>query len=130
VIKDRENTMSLPCPACGFLTIEDKFYGTYDICPVCGWKDDHAQLANPACKGGANPVSLIEVQKKVLREVPLDFREYKSFMRDKKWRPLSKEEIEKFSEEKKARRWMNKGVISTREVYWVKREERSSSSQH
>lgn len=122
--------MSLACPACGFLTIEDKFYGTYDSCPVCGWKDDQLQLANPACKGGANAISLIESQKKILRKVPLEFSEYNSFLRDKKWRPLSKEEVEKFSEEKKARRWLNRGVISSRKVYWVKRGERSDRARH
>ncbi len=36
------------CPACGFKTLEGDWFGTYDICGVCGWEDDHVQLANPA----------------------------------------------------------------------------------
>lgn len=24
------------------------WFGTYEICGVCGWEDDHVQLANPA----------------------------------------------------------------------------------
>ena len=116
-----ENDVSLACPACGFLTIDDDFYGTYDICPICEWEDDQVQLANPACKGGANPESLIDSQKRILRKVPLELKEYKGFIRDKKWRPLNKREIAKFEKEKKIQHWKNKGVLSTDEVYWTKK---------
>lgn len=116
-----ENDVSLACPVCGFLTIEDDFYGTYDICPVCEWEDDQVQLANPACKGGANQDSLIESQKRILRKVPLELKEYKGFRRDIKWRPLNKREIAKFEKEKRIQHWKNKGVFSTDEVYWTKK---------
>jgi len=114
-----ENNVSLTCPSCGFLTIEDNFYGTYDICPVCNWQDDKLQLANPACKGGANHISLIESQKLIFKKFAMDLKEHKGFVRDEKWRPLSKKEIERFMKEKRTRQWMNKGVISTDEVYWI-----------
>lgn len=116
-----ENNVSLACPSCGFLTIEDDFYGTYDICPVCAWEDDQAQLANPACKRGANYISLIESQKAILKKIPIELKEYKGFMRDKKWRPLNRKEIERFEKEKRIQHWMNKGIISTDEVYWTKK---------
>ena len=116
-----EENVSLPCPSCGFLTIEDNYYGTHDTCPVCAWEDDHVQLANPACKGASNPISLIESQKKTLKKVPLELKEYKDFVRDKKWRPLDMKELERFEKEKRKQRWMNKGIVSVEEVYWIKK---------
>lgn len=116
-----EINVSLACPSCGFLTVEDDFYGTYDICPVCDWRDDKIQLANPACKGAANHLSLIESQKAILKKVPIELKGYKGFMRDKKWRPLNKKEIEKFEKEKSIQHWMNKGITSSDEVYWTKK---------
>jgi Cysteine-rich CPCC len=116
-----ENDMPLACPVCGFLTIEDDFYGTYDVCPVCEWEDDQVQLANPACKGGANTDSLIESQKRILKKVPLELKEFKGFRRDITWRPLNKREIAKFEKERRIQHWKNKGVLSTDEVYWTKK---------
>jgi len=118
-----EHTVPLACPSCGFFTIEDNFYGTYDICPVCNWQDDKLQLANPACKGGANPISLIESQKLLFKKLAMELKEHKGFRRDEKWRPLNKKEIERFMEEKKIRHWMNKGVISSDEVYWLQKKQ-------
>ena len=43
---------SFPCPACGFLTFSAP-PGSYEICDVCGWEDDHVQLAHPRMRGGA-----------------------------------------------------------------------------
>ena len=37
--------------------------GSYDICPVCFWEDDHVQLRWPDFAGGANGPSLIDSQK-------------------------------------------------------------------
>jgi len=85
---DRE----LPCPACGFLTLSGT-YGSYVMCPFCGWEDDQLQLANPASGGGANSESLIEAQARALGEYPVDVIVAESVRRDPRWRPLN--EIEK-----------------------------------
>nr|MBH1518451.1 hypothetical protein [Stenotrophomonas maltophilia] len=29
--------IDLPCPSCGFLTLED-VYGSHAICPICNWE--------------------------------------------------------------------------------------------
>jgi hypothetical protein len=41
--------MPIACPACGFLTLTQGFYGSYALCPLCDGEDDGMQLANPAC---------------------------------------------------------------------------------
>jgi hypothetical protein len=56
--QERIKKMALPCPCCGYLTMEDDFPGTYDICPVCFWEDDNVQFDDPCYEGGANGVSL------------------------------------------------------------------------
>jgi hypothetical protein len=45
-----------PCPCCGFLTLNRKPGGTFDLCPVCFWEDDPVQFDDH--KGGANKVIL------------------------------------------------------------------------
>lgn len=52
-----------PCPVCGALTRTQKSYGTFEICPTCGWEDDNAQVENPNLSGGANSLSLNEARK-------------------------------------------------------------------
>jgi ribosomal protein L37AE/L43A len=44
------------CPVCGQHTLSER--GAYEICSVCGWEDDPAQLADPDLAGGANRESL------------------------------------------------------------------------
>ena len=51
-----------PCPCCGFLTLEEKPPGTFLICDVCWWEDDHVQFDNPDLSGRANIFSLIEAR--------------------------------------------------------------------
>jgi len=46
------------CPCCGYYTIGEKPPGTYEICPVCFWEDDHVQYQEPDLDGGANELSL------------------------------------------------------------------------
>ena len=53
----------------------------------------------------------------------MDLKEHKGFIRDDKWRPLNKKEIERYMEEKRIRHWMNKGVISSDEVYWLQKKQ-------
>ena len=49
-----------PCPCCGYLTFPR--FGSYDVCPICNWEDDIAQLRFPDVVG-ANRVSLISAQR-------------------------------------------------------------------
>jgi hypothetical protein len=45
------------CRCCGFLTLSDPSYGSYEICPVCFWEDDPVQNEDPSNAGGANQIS-------------------------------------------------------------------------
>jgi hypothetical protein len=84
--------MNLACPACGFRTVSENTYGSYEICAICR-EDDGVQLANPACGGGANGESLIEAQSAALAANPLSQRDADGYDRDLLWRPLSEAEI-------------------------------------
>ncbi|WP_440466833.1 CPCC family cysteine-rich protein [Pseudomonas sp. YH-1] len=53
--------MLYTCPCCGYFSFGDP-PGSYEICEICFWEDDHLQLCFPDARGGANPVSLIEAQ--------------------------------------------------------------------
>jgi len=79
------------CPSCGFKTFSAP-PGSYDICPICNWEDDHVQLVNPGLRGGANGGSLKEYQDDILKEHPLDVKEVDGFIRDPDWRPLKEKE--------------------------------------
>jgi len=111
-------TECLACPGCGFKTIEDEIYGSYDICSICGWEDDNVQLANPCSQGGANGASLHEVQVGILKDVPMSVMECKGFVRDVTWRPLSEEEVTRFREQQKKQRWANYGDTDPKKAYW------------
>lgn len=117
----RQMTSENPaCPAGGFLTVPERFYGTYNICEVCGWEDDGVQLANPACGGRANPGSLIEAQSAVLLAQPVDRVEALGFRRDRAWRPLNREEIAIAERERNEQYWKNKAVFEVSDAYWVR----------
>ncbi|MET9876263.1 CPCC family cysteine-rich protein [Actinacidiphila glaucinigra] len=53
-----------PCPCCGRLVfdVEDGWPGSYAICPVCFWEDDHVQLRWPFMPVGSNRVPLVQAQ--------------------------------------------------------------------
>jgi hypothetical protein len=54
------------CPCCGYLTLEQRPPGTWEVCPVCGWEDDPVQFEDPSYEGGANQVSLAEARRNYL----------------------------------------------------------------
>lgn len=117
--------MELPCPSCGFLTVGKPCYGTYGICPLCGWEDDQVQLANPLTGGGANRESLLDYQTRSLVRWSLAVAEVagkgKTYRRDPRWRPLSKEEIAFYaSHTDNGRAWVFKSVVLLDECYWVR----------
>jgi len=82
-----------PCPVCGFLVFSGP-PGSYAICPVCDWEDDHVQLAHPLLQGGANRRSLAECQIAILKKIPVSVREHIGFKRDELWRPLKEDEMQ------------------------------------
>ena len=112
------NSKDIPCPACGFLTLEGA-YGSYVICDICGWEDDQVQLANPACGGGANGESLIEAQTASLARYPTTVRVAEGTERDPQWRPLDDAERRLAEKERDEKYWKNKGVVSLHECYWI-----------
>ena len=54
--------MKYRCRCCGYRTLEHLAEGTYELCPVCYWKDDSVQAENENRQGGANVVSLKEAR--------------------------------------------------------------------
>ena len=109
---------ALPCPACGFLTVEG-CYGSYGICAVCGWEDDGVQLANPACGGGANSESLIEAQVAAIGEHPVSVEVADGFRRDPRWRRLNESEQLRARREREEEYWRNKAIDALEECYWM-----------
>lgn len=89
-----ERPLIYPCPSCGFFVFDEPV-GSYDICPICNWEDDHVQLKYPGMRGGANGDSLVEFQIKILKTLPIHVTEHQGYHRDKSWRPLKQEECEK-----------------------------------
>jgi Cysteine-rich CPCC len=109
-----------PCPVCGFYTIGEDMFGSYNICPICNWEDDGFQLANPACGGGANKESVIDAKKSIINRIPTHMRDYKGYKRDPNWRPLSETEIEIYKKETLLKYWKNKAIMELSEVYWLR----------
>jgi hypothetical protein len=109
--------MKLACPGCGFRTISDEVYGSYEICPVCGWEDDAVQLANPCSDGGANRESLYDCQKLI---ESWSKEKMAAFERDPDWRPLNQEEVAYFQSAKKREHWTFMGETAPNLAYWRK----------
>lgn len=107
----------LPCPCCGFLTLENE-YGSYAICPVCGWEDDGVQLANPTSAGGANLKSLAEAQDKTLKKFPSNVKVTGGFRRSNCWRPLNAADIAAAEERRSVKHWHSSAVMAESKTYW------------
>ncbi|MFN7919242.1 MAG: CPCC family cysteine-rich protein [Bryobacteraceae bacterium] len=54
---------TFPCHCCGFLTLSEPGFGTFEICAVCFWEDDPVQNEDPSFAGGANRESLNEARR-------------------------------------------------------------------
>lgn len=74
--------------------------GSFEICDVCGWEDDHVQLAHPLMGGGANRESLVEAQTAAVQRFPLDVTSASGIARDPQWRPVSADVIAKSIDQK------------------------------
>ena len=76
-----------PCPSCDFLVFSEPA-GSYEIGELCGWEDDHVQLAHPSTGGGANKSSLATPQARTLQIHPASVTVVGEHTRSPKWRPL------------------------------------------
>jgi hypothetical protein len=115
-------SMSLACPGCGFRTIGEDFYGTYEICPICGWEDDAVQLANPCSRGGANKESLAEYQN---GSAAWPKEQIEKYEQDTEWRPLTEVEIAYFTSVAKREHWAFQGDTDPKLAYWRKAKAKS-----
>ena len=108
-----------PCPSCGFLVFSEP-PGSYEICGLCGWEDDHVQLRHPGMQGGANGSSLREYQQDALRDYPLGVTEADGHARDSAWRPLRDNEC---TEPKRPSggsiAYFNEALSDSPQYYWL-----------
>lgn len=90
----RVTTMKYTCPCCGYKTLDEQPPGTYEICYLCFWEDDPVQFENADYVGGANGISLREVQQNVVRfgvseECYMERGDKrKEFEKDPNWEPV------------------------------------------
>lgn len=87
--------MNYTCPCCGYLTLDEKPPGTYDICSICFWEDDDVQYNDPNYEGGANVPSLRQAQQNFIKFVACDEGSIKFVrkpnqedIKDPNWKPL------------------------------------------
>lgn len=98
--------------------------GSNDICEICGWEDDHVQLSNPFMRGGANKESLFECQQKILKEIPVEVKEFQGQTRVIKWRPLTKSDyIKNQNEPKSGLDYFNAAAQTQALYYWQNEDE-------
>jgi hypothetical protein len=117
-VPNARRSSALACPACGFLTVPETSYGSFNICEVCGWEDDGVQLANPACSGGANHGSLIDAQASALVQFPASVHVTSGIDRSPSWRPLAPLEIAAAIAERDEKYWKNQAITGLLECYW------------
>jgi Cysteine-rich CPCC len=87
--------MKFTCPCCGYKTFSHPPNGSFEICEVCFWEDEEAQLEDPDFRGGANKVSLRQGQMNFLafgaseKQMIINVRPPKvSEPKDQNWKPL------------------------------------------
>ena len=83
-----------PCPCCGYL-VNALPPGYHEVCPICQWEDELAQLRFPEMPGIANHVCLKEAQKNFINfgaseklKTLQGRRPSTDDLRDSEWRPL------------------------------------------
>ena len=76
-----------PCPCCGHLALPQG-PGDYELCPVCFWEDDIAQLRWPMSPDGANGISLMEAQQTYQRIGAMDKEFRRQVRRARRSEPL------------------------------------------
>lgn len=107
-----------PCPSCGFLTFGEP-PGSYEICKLCGWEDDHVQLANPSMGGGANKQSLAVHQLNSLEKFPVGVLLVGAYARATDWRPLQPSELESPLPPNSGQSYFEAAAQDAPKYYWV-----------
>ncbi|GHO52163.1 CPCC family cysteine-rich protein [Ktedonobacter robiniae] len=74
------NTKKFACDCCGFLTLEEDPWGSYEICDVCFWEQNHGQVDEPDNPFGPNRITLREARENFKRFGAIDERS-KPFVR-------------------------------------------------
>lgn len=87
--------MKYTCPCCGYNTLDEEPPGTFDICEICYWEDDHVQFEEPEFEGGANVPSLKQAQKNFIEfgaceKKLLEFtrKPHEEDIREAQWKPF------------------------------------------
>ena len=93
-------TPCYPCPCCGYLVFSEP-PGSFEVCPICYWEDDHVQLRYVNWAGGANQPNLIDGQRTYAAVGAMDTRSVSSVrapragdLRDPDWRPASLADVD------------------------------------
>jgi hypothetical protein len=94
--------------------------GSYNICAVCGWEDDHVQLAHPRMRGGANRECLVEAQAVALQRFPADVQSALGYERDRTWRPLREDESMRNDAPRSGREYFYAAAVDSVPYYWKK----------
>jgi hypothetical protein len=111
---------NFPCPSCGFDVFSEP-PGSYEICELCGWEDDHVQLRFPAMAGGANKSSLAQHQLQALAAYPINVSLAKGFRRSNEWRPLLECEIvSPQSSPKSGVEYFDAAAADAPQYYWLR----------
>ena len=108
-----------PCPSCGFLTFGEP-PGSYEICELCGWEDDHVQLAHPSMSGGANKSNLVAHQVRVLQTYPLGVTAVGGHTRSSAWRPLRLSEVQSLDAPTDGRAYFEAAAEAEPQYYWLR----------
>lgn len=106
-----------PCPSCGFLVFDEP-PGSYGICELCGWEDDHVQLAHPTLQGGANKKSLVEHQRTAIARWPLETKNVGDFERDPRWRPFEPGDAHEAETPSTGLQYFRAALENSPDYYW------------
>ena len=115
----KKDNKSFPCPSCGFLVFSEP-PGSYEICIICNWENDHVQLTYPGMRGGANKGSLKEYQDSILKEIPANIKKYKGIKKDPRWRPLQDDEVVD-SKKGTGKEYFHAAKKDTPDYYWLRK---------
>lgn len=108
-----------PCPSCGFQMFSEP-PGSYEICELCGWEDDHVQLAHPNMGGGANKSSLAAHQQRALQTYPMSVTRVGSHTRSSQWRPLRRSEMQTSGAPEDGRAYFEAAADNAPQYYWLR----------